>query len=138
MMIDDFLREQQIPLHNWLDSTTRSYRFPQETNDGDCVFFNKAHRTCRIHPVKPETCRAGPITFDVDFSRRCIEWFVKPGSECSVADSLRQEPLAFYQYLKMAKTVLMQLIRELDQQALQALVTIDEPTVLKIGEDPLR
>jgi hypothetical protein len=87
--------------------------------------------------VKPETCRAGPITFDLDQARERIEWFIKPGADCLVAAALQRDPDTLQQHLHMATTELRQLIRALEPTAIHALLTIDEPLVRKIGEDPL-
>jgi hypothetical protein len=38
------------------------YVFPRETVGGRCLFLDEPTKRCKIHPVKPETCVAGPIT----------------------------------------------------------------------------
>lgn len=43
-----------------------NYTHPRETPDGFCIFYDKSTRLCRIHDIKPETCVAGPITFDIN------------------------------------------------------------------------
>ena len=122
---------------DWLNSTSRRYAFPRETPKGSCIFFNEAQRTCRIHPVKPETCQAGPITFDLDSKQERVIWYMKSSAECLIAAELRRQPELLAGYLCIAKKALCQLIYTLESSALQELLLIDEPTVVKIGEDPL-
>jgi Fe-S-cluster containining protein len=134
-LIDHFLRDHKVQVDSWLDSTTRPYAFPRETEDGACIFFDAGQRTCRIHPVKPETCRAGPITFDLDVRRERISWFMKSSVDCLLAAALRREPERLPAYLSIAKTAIRRLIRGLEPAALSALLQIDEPTVRKVGDD---
>ena len=135
-VIDHYLQDQEIEPGDWLNSTSRRYAFPQETPDGSCIFFNAMQRTCRIHPVKPETCRAGPITFDLDTPRRRVIWYMKSSANCLIAAELHHKPELLPGYLSIAKMALHQLIAGLESTALQELLLIDEPTVYKIGEDP--
>ena len=134
-LIDHFLRNQGLPESEWLDSTTRSYSFPKETPDGACIFFDPVLRTCRIHPVKPETCCAGPITFDLDTHQEQIRWYLKSSQDCLIAASLRRDPDLLHRHLSVAKPALQRLIRGLEPTALDALLQIDEPTVRKVGDD---
>lgn len=135
-VIDHYLQDQKIEPGDWLNSTSRRYAFPQQTRDGLCIFFNAVQRTCRIHPVKPETCRAGPITFDLDTPRRRVIWYMKSSANCLIAAELHRKPELLSGYLSIAKIALYQLIWGLEPMALHELLLIDEPTVYKIGEDP--
>lgn len=93
-------------------------------------------RTCRIHPVKPETCCAGPITFDLDTHQEQIRWYLKSSQDCLIAASLRRDPDLLHRHLSVAKPALQRLLCGLEPSALQALLLIDEPAVSKVGEDP--
>ena len=135
-IIDRYLQDQEISPCDWLNSTSRRYAFPRETPDGSCIFFDVVQRTCRIHPVKPETCRAGPITFDLDIGRERVIWYLKSSADCLIAAELRRQPKVLSKYLLRAKKALRQLIRQLGSSALHELLLIDEPTVSQIGEDP--
>lgn len=121
---------------DWLNSTSRRYAFPRETPKGSCIFFDIVQRICRIHPVKPETCQAGPITFDLDTEQKRVIWYLKSSADCLLAADLRRQPEVLSSYLSTAKTALRQLICTLEFSALQELLLIEEPTVVKIGEDP--
>jgi len=115
----------------------RDYAFPRETQDGYCIFFEKATKKCNIHPVKPETCVAGPITFDINHETGKIEWFLKTEKICQLAAALYQDKEAFEKYSKSAKTEVLKLVQNLDSEALRAILTIAEPDTFKFGEDNL-
>jgi Fe-S-cluster containining protein len=113
------------------------YSFPSVDSNGFCVFYDKGTKKCLIHEVKPETCRAGPVTFDINCRTRKVEWYLKKGALCPLAGKLFETPEEFNEHLKMAKDEIMQLIRKLDSGALRAILTRDEPETFKIGEDTL-
>jgi Fe-S-cluster containining protein len=114
-----------------------AYTFPRETREGVCVFLEENSRRCRIHPVKPETCVAGPITFDINLHTGKVEWYLKSESICPLAGVLYHDKSALETHLNHAKQVLQTLIHELRPAELFALLQIDEPDTFKIGEDPL-
>lgn len=115
----------------------REYSFPKETEDGYCVFLDKTTKRCRIHSVKPETCVAGPITFDIDLETRKVEWFLKTDEICSLAGVLYRNKKPFKKHMQSAKREILRLVRDLDAQALRRILTIEEPYTFKVGEDPL-
>ncbi len=90
-----------------------------------------------MHSVKPETCVAGPVTFDVNFSTKKIEWFLKKSAICAFAQTLYEDKAAFKEHFEIAKAQLTRLICELDAEELRAIVKIEEPQTFKIGEDDL-
>ncbi len=113
------------------------YEFPSVDANNFCTFYDKTTKLCRIHAVKPETCRAGPITFDINRSTRKVEWFLKSRELCLFAGKLYDTPEKFKEHLEIAKKELMRLICDLDSESLCAILKIDEPQTFKIGEDPL-
>ncbi len=113
------------------------YAFPRETETGHCIFFNKNSAKCQVHPVKPETCVAGPITFDINIETGKIEWFLKLKKICLLAGTLNQDKAALEKHLKSAKREILRLVRELDPLALRTILTIKEPDTFKIDEDNL-
>jgi hypothetical protein len=125
-LIDRFLQDHMVNVGAWLDTTTRPYAFPRETMDSACIFFDSELRTCRIHVVKPETCRAGPITFDLNIARERVLWFMKSSTDCLLASSLRRNSMQLAPYLAMAKQALRQLIHELEPFALHAVLRVPE------------
>ncbi len=90
-----------------------------------------------MHTVKPETCVSGPITFDINFSTKKVEWFLKKSEICAFAGILYDNKVDFQQHFEAAKKQLTQLICQLDADELRAIVKIEEPQTFKIGEDDL-
>jgi Fe-S-cluster containining protein len=132
--------ENYLKSHERIDGsifTNSGYSFPSVDSIGFCVFYDKGTKKCRVHEVKPETCRAGPITFDINFYTKKIEWFLKTRELCLFAGKLFETPEQLNQHLKVAKQEITRLICNLEPAALQAILKIDEPQTFKIGEDPL-
>ena len=90
-----------------------------------------------VHPVKPETCRAGPITFDINFKTKKVQYFLKKSEICAYAGELYKNKSAFNEHFEVAKKEIMRLIKELDADELRVLMTIDEPQTFKVGEEDL-
>jgi len=134
-LIEDYLREQKIRVEN--PFTNKAYSFPAVDAMGFCVFYDKDTRKCSVHPVKPETCRAGPVTFDINFRTRKVEWHLKTAEVCALAKTLCGNDDLFREHSEVAKEEILRLICELDSEALQAILKIEEPQTVKIGEDDL-
>lgn len=134
-LIESYLGANGLRIDNPFE--IRGYIFPRETEDGYCVFFDKSRSSCTIHPVKPETCVAGPITFDINPNTKKIEWFIKRDNICSLAGSLFQNKEAFSEHLKSAKREIRRLVRDMDGEKLHVVLTIPEPDTIKIDEDPI-
>jgi Fe-S-cluster containining protein len=113
------------------------YAHPAADANGVCNFFNKQTRLCSVHSVKPETCRAGPITFDINLQTRKVEFYLKKNEICPFAGVLYQDKAAFNQHLAAAKVEIMRLIAELDVGALKAILLIPEPETFKVDENDL-
>ncbi len=109
--------------------------FPRETENGDCIFLDKTVRKCLIHPVKPETCAAGPITFDIDAEAGKIRWFLKMDKICPLAGPLQKDRVAYRKHVRSAKREIRRLVRDLDAESLHAILAIEEPDTVKIGEE---
>ena len=113
------------------------YVFPSETDEGFCIFHDRTTRKCRIHSVKPETCVAGPITFDINKKTGRIEWFIKMDKICALAGVVYRGEGLLQAHLENAKRELLRLVDELDSEELKAILKKDEPETFKIGEDRL-
>jgi len=85
--------------------------------------------------VKPETCVAGPITFDINIKTRKIEWHLKMEKICPLAGVLYKNKGVLKKHLESAKREILNLVSELDSEALKAILKIEEPELFKIGED---
>jgi len=132
-IIEKYLKKQKIPIENPFVKT--AYISPKEGAEGYCIFYDKKTRECLIHPVKPETCVAGPITFDINMQNRKIEWFLKMEKVCPLAGMLHKNGEILKKHLKSAKKETLSLVRELDSKALRAILKIEEPETFKIDED---
>lgn len=132
-IIEKFLNEQKIPNKNLFSQT--EYIFPREDVKGYCIFYDKKSRKCIIHSIKPETCIAGPITFDINIQSRKIEWYLKTQKICLLAGILHKNKEALKKHLDSAKKEIFRLVSELDSKALKAILKIEEPETFKIGED---
>ncbi len=90
-----------------------------------------------VHPVKPETCVSGPITFDINFKNMKVEWFLKKSELCAFAGVLYKDKAAFKEHFGVAKKQITELIKQLGVDELRAIVKIDEPQTFKVGEEDL-
>ena len=133
--ISEYLKKQKIDIQK--PFVTAGYSYPAVDSHLFCTFFNKKTGRCAVHPVKPETCRAGPITFDVNFSSKKVEWFLKKSEICAFAEALWRDKAVFERHFEIAREQLTQLIRELAPEELRVIIKIDEPQTFKIGEADL-
>ena len=90
-----------------------------------------------VHSVKPETCRAGPITFNIDFKTKKVEYFLKKTEICAYAGELYKSKQDFNGHFDVAKKEIMLLIKELGAKELRVLMKIEESQTFKVGEDDL-
>lgn len=134
-IIEAYLRANKIGVEK--PFVEAEYVFPRLTADGYCVFYDKKTKKCLIHPVKPETCVAGPITFDIKTEASKIEWFIKMDKICSLAGRVYEDKALLQKHVNSAKKEISKLVNELDAEALRAILKKDEPETFKIGEDNL-
>lgn len=113
------------------------YSYPAEDEEVYCLLFNKKTGKCMVHPVKPETCVSGPITFDINFKTKKVEWFLKKSEICAYAGLLFNDKAAFSKHFNEAKKQIITLIDELSPEELRAIVTVEEPQTFKVDEDDL-
>ena len=134
-IIENYLRNRGLFSEQLF--TSSEYSYPSVDAGGFCVFYDKGTRKCLIHQVKPETCRAGPVTFGINLRSGKVEWFLKKAELCLFAGKLFEAPEQLNGHLKVAKEEITRLICQLDSAALRAILKIDEPQTFKIGEDSL-
>mgnify|MGYP001769014796 CR=1 FL=1 len=60
-------------------------------SDGFCVLFQDGR--CSIHQIKPETCVAGPFTFDI--KEKNLQIFLKRESICPMVGFLKENRKAY-------------------------------------------
>jgi Fe-S-cluster containining protein len=136
MIIEDYLKVIDTHIADVFQENN-SYRSPRETEGNKCCFLDSETRRCLVHAVKPETCVAGPITFNIDLQTGEIEWFLKIEKICPLAGALFKNKDELQRHLESAKRELLTLVHDLDTEALQAILKIEEPDTFKIGEDDL-
>ena len=134
-IIKEYLMKQKINIQK--PFVKASYSYPALDEFLFCRFFDSETGKCLVHSVKPETCVAGPVTFDLNFSTKKVEWFLKKSEICALAAMLYSNKVAFKRHFEIAKKQLTQLICELHPEQLRVIVEIDEPQTFKIGEDDL-
>ena len=108
----------------------RGYRTVRAGEDGTCIFCHG--NRCSIHAIKPETCRAGPFTFDVKGD--VIEIFLKYETICPVARLLEEIPEAYEHQFMLAKKSITHLVANLTDNELDAICRIEEPETVKVAE----
>ena len=110
----------------------KGYRYIRTRPDSTCILCNGGK--CCIHAIKPETCRAGPFTFDVKGD--VIEIFLKFESICPLVRLLREVPEAYsVQYARAVESIA-RLVSHLTEQEIEAICKIEEPETEKVAEIP--
>jgi Fe-S-cluster containining protein len=131
--IEEYMRVRGISLGSpFVDG---EYTFPSEDEDGYCVFYDRGSGRCIVHPFKPETCVAGPVTFDVNTGTGKIEWYLKTEEACPLAGVMARDKAMLEKHLEAARREIQRLLRELSPEALRAIIRIEEPETFKIGEE---
>ena len=131
--IEAYLRKKKIDVVEPFALT--EYTFPRLNTDMYCVFHDQKTRRCIVHPVEPETCVAGPITFDINIKTCRIEWYAKMGKICQLAGVVYRDRKMLEKHLKSARKEILRLVRELDSGDLRAILKKSEPETFKIAEE---
>ncbi len=134
-IITNYLQKQKITCEE--PFCAEAYSYPSVDEQVYCRLFSKQTGKCMVHPVKPETCVAGPITFDINFKTKKVEWFLKKTEICAYAGALYTNKTAFKSHFEVAKRQITELIGQLSADELRAIVKIEEPHTFKVGEDNL-
>ena len=108
------------------------YRYIRPRTDGTCMFWNRGE--CSIHGIKPETCRAGPFTFDMRDDM--IEIFIKFEKICPVVRLLREVPKAHEKQYAIPVNSITCLVSNLTDEEHAAICGIEEPETEKVAEIP--
>jgi uncharacterized protein len=135
-ILTKYLQEHGMNVENPF-TTEGGYSFPSVDKDGVCVFNDRKTKRCMVHSVKPETCVAGPITFDINFHTGMLEFYLKKKCICEYADVLFQDKAALKQHFLVAREKIVALVKELSADELRALCKIAEPDTFKYCQEPL-
>jgi Fe-S-cluster containining protein len=115
------------------------YTHPREDSQGYCIFYDKKTRLCRIHLIKPETCVAGPITFDVNPKTKKLEYYLKMNEICPLAGKIYTLKNGTLQkHLASAKREIRRLVLEIEPESLKAILKIEEPDTFKVDEEEMK
>lgn len=106
------------------DFENTGYRRLRSREDGGCMLLNEQNM-CRMHSQKPETCVAGPFTFD--FRDDAIEIYLKRESICPLVAVLKQDQEAYRQQYDEAVQRIVRLVAFLPEDELEAVCRIEEP-----------
>ena len=98
--------------------------------DGFCVLFRDGK--CSIHDIKPETCVAGPFTFDIEDDM--LQIFLKRESICPMVRFLRANRKANDALFETSVEKIMDLIRSVPEEEMAQILQIDEPQTDLVAE----
>lgn len=125
------LLRDRMDLHGCVEY--KGYKRFTTGNDGYCIMLNQSR--CSINGFKPETCMAGPFTFDV--RRGFVEIYLKKPSICPLVTLLQDDPGAFRSQFETAQRHILRLVGSLSDEELMHICSVDEPEIEKIAEIPL-
>jgi len=99
-------------------------------HDGFCVLFRDGK--CSIHEFKPETCVAGPFTFDINGDM--LQIFLKRESICPMVRFLRANRKAYDALFETSVEKIMDLVRDIPPAEMAEVLKIDEPETDLVAE----
>ncbi len=85
----------------------REHRMLDCKSTGFCVGYSEGR--CRVQHVKPETCMAGPFTFDVKNGK--LEIYLKKDRICDLVTFLKVNPAVYNEQFELAVQNIRQLVR---------------------------
>ena len=102
--------------------------------DGFCVLFQDGK--CSIHSIKPETCVAGPFTFDM--KGNILQIFIKRESICPMVRFLKANRKAFDGLFEASVERIMELVNKVPPEEMAEILKIDEPETDLVAEIKLK
>jgi uncharacterized protein len=135
-ILQKFIKEHNICIEDPF-VTEDGYTHPKMIKDNVCIFNDRKTKRCIVHSVKPETCIAGPITFDINFHTGMVEFYLKKTTICEYAGILFKDKPALKQHLLVAQEKIIELIKQLSADELRAICKIPEPETFKYCQEPL-
>jgi Fe-S-cluster containining protein len=102
--------------------------------DGFCVLFQDGK--CSIHSIKPETCVAGPFTFDI--KENVLQIFIKRESICPMVRFLKANRKAFDGLFETSVERIMELVDKVPPEEMAEILKIDEPETDLVAEIKLK
>lgn len=111
----------------------REHRMLDCKSTGFCVGYKDGR--CRLQQVKPETCVAGPFTFDICDGK--LEIHLKKERICDLVAFLKSDRAAYEEQFELAVQNIRHLVRALPPEELQSVCRVEEPDTVKVAEYPL-
>lgn len=102
--------------------------------DGFCVLFEEGR--CSIHSIKPETCVAGPFTFDMKGS--ILQIFLKKESICPMVRLLKENKEIYDGLFEISVGKIVELVKALPGPELEEVLKIEEPETELVAEIRLK
>jgi len=110
------------------------YKRLRVKGDGFCVLFQNG--MCSVHSVKPETCVAGPFTFDMKGA--ILQIFLKRETICPMVKVLKDNRDAYEGLFEAAVDNITELVYALPPSELSEVLKIDEPETDLVAEIRLK
>jgi hypothetical protein len=98
--------------------------------DGFCVLFQDGK--CSIHTIKPETCVAGPFTFDI--KDKVLQIFLKRESICPMVRFLKANRKAYDGLFETSVENIMHLVNSVPASEMAEILKIEEPETDLVAE----
>lgn len=115
------------------DILFQSYRKLDTKSTGFCVGFRDGK--CKVQGVKPETCVAGPFTFDVRNDK--LEIYLKKERLCDLVAFLKNNPEVYQEQYDLALQSICHLVKTLPSEELAEVLKVEESDTDLVGEVPL-
>jgi Fe-S-cluster containining protein len=106
------------------------YRRLRLKQDGFCVLFKNGK--CSIHTIKPETCVAGPFTFDI--KDNVLQIFLKRENICPMVRFLKANRKAYDGLFETSVENIMHLIENVPAAEMEEILKIEEPETDLVAE----
>jgi Fe-S-cluster containining protein len=110
------------------------YRMLRLRQDGFCVLFQDGR--CSIHSIKPETCVAGPFTFDIKGDT--LQIFIKRESICPMVRFLKANRKAYDGLFEISVEKIMDLVNSVPEAEMAEILKIEEPETDLVAEIRLK
>ncbi|MDD4161167.1 MAG: YkgJ family cysteine cluster protein [Methanothrix sp.] len=98
--------------------------------DGFCVLFQNGK--CSIHSIKPETCVAGPFTFDIEDN--VLQIFLKRENICPMVRFLKANRKAYDGLFETAVEKIMHLVKIIPPSEMAEILKIEESETDLVAE----
>lgn len=98
--------------------------------DGFCLLFQDGR--CSIHSIKPETCVAGPFTFDMNGT--LLQIFLKKDSICPMVRFLKANRKAYDELFQVSLKKILDLVKAVPALEMAEILKIEEPETDLVAE----